>query len=450
MARAARVRGWAAAGLLWAAGAAVAAGGQEPSVPALLRDASSSDAARRREALAALLLRAPRLDGTEARSVAAAAAGRLEGERDPDARALALTLLGRTGGGAAAEPLLRALAGETEPGPQAALVDAFADLPAEAVAEPLSRVCFGDGNVTARTLGAAALGRVPGDRALRALLALGETTLPWPVAAAVVESMGLRGDRRAVDLAVARLADPDPAVRVAARIAAERLLGRDLGDDPAAWRGAWQAEREGWVPPGSRPPVEGALSAPTLHVDVRTVARFYDVPVAGRRVAFVMDCSQSMWGGKMETAKAELLAAIKGLRPGQRFALVFFNERVWTWREAPAPATPAMKWSAAEAVAALPTRSYTNIHDSLERAFGWCGEGRFAVADPPGLDELFFLSDGEPNRGRLRDPERIAEAVAGWNARGRVRIHTVALGEHPAALLARLAADGGGTAVRRP
>jgi hypothetical protein len=98
----------------------------------------------------------------------------------------------------------------------------------------------------------------------------------------------------------------------------------------------------------------------------------------------------------------------------------------------------------------LPTKSNTNIHYSLERAFAWTGQGRWAVADPPGLDEIFFLTDGLPNRGKTKDPEKIAEAVRGWNGAARLRLHTVALGERTdSALLERLAAENGGKSARR-
>jgi hypothetical protein len=157
-----------------------------------------------------------------------------------------------------------------------------------------------------------------------------------------------------------------------------------------------------------------------------------------------------MWGEKTETARAELEAAVKGLRSTQRFGVVLFNEKVWLWREALTPATPAQKWAFTRTLPDLPTKSYTNIHDSLERAFGWAGVGRWAVADPPGIDEIFFLTDGEPNRGKTRDPDAIAGAVRGWNASARARVHTVALGDRPAGgLLERLAAENGGRTVRR-
>ena len=442
--------------VLAAAAPALPGGDAPPDASALLGALRSGDPARRREALEAVLLRVREMPAGEAERLRGPLVDLLPVEREAVTRALAIRALGRLGGAAAAEPLLRALAVEEEPAPQAALVEAFADLPAEAVARPLSRLAFSDPDPRVGALAAQALGRVPGEGALRALLALSGTTRPWPVQAAVVLSLGLRDAPEAVDRALAALRAGDPAVSAAAREAGAALLGEDLGPDPEEWDARWAESRAGWkrgIP--LRPPGEvqeaPAVSAPAPAPESRSVARFYDIPVLGGRVAFVLDCSQSMWGPKMEAAQAEAGAAVKGLRSGQRFGVVLFNERAWTWREDLVPASPALKWAFVRTLPDLPTKSYTNIHDSLERAFGWVGEGRWAVADPPGLDEVFFLTDGLPNRGRLKDPDGIAAAARGWNARARVRLHCVAVGERSAQdLLRRLAEENGGAFVRRP
>ena len=403
----------------------------------------SEDAAKRREALSALLLKARSLPAAEEAKARAALEDLLPREKDEPARALAVRALGMLGGESALAPLLRRMAVEEDPGPQAALLDAFGDLPSAATAAALARTAFGNGEVRERALAAEALGRVAGEESLKALLAMAATTHPWPVQSAVLRGLALRRDPRAADAAVKALRSADPAVRAAAREAAEAILGADHGDDPAAWEKA----REAWKP-GAAAPAD--LSAAAPRPETRTTARFFDIPVSGSRVAFVLDCSQSMWGPKSELARAELEAAVKGLRGSQRFGVVLFNDRVWTWRDALVPATPAQKWAFIRTIPELPTKSYTNIHDSLERAFAWEGKGRWAVAEPPGLDEVFFLTDGLPNRGRTRDASQIAEAVRGWNAAGKVRVHTVALGERiDAALLERIASESGGKSTKR-
>jgi Mg-chelatase subunit ChlD len=445
-----RSRGLLVAALLLAAAPARGDDEKARSPAALVTSLRSEDAARRRGALEALLLGVRSMPAADEPRVRTALEELLPREQDAGVRALGVKVLGRLGGEAALAPLLRALAAEEEPAPQEALVDAFGDLPAEAAATALSRTAFGTGDPRERALAAEAMGRVAGDTALKALLALSETTHPWPVQAAVLKGLGRRTDPRAMDAAIKALRHADPAVRAAGREAAEALLGEDLGDDPAAWEKRWAEGRAAWTPPVPRPAAEEVRTIPSPRPETRTTARFYDLPVSGARVAFVVDCSQSMWGPKIESARAEMEAAVKGLRSSQRFGVVLFNEKVWTWRDVLVRATPAQKWAFVRTLPDLPTRSYTNISDSLERAFGWAGAGRWAAADPPGLDEVFLMTDGLPNRGRIRDPDRIAEAVRGWNAVPRARLHTVALGERTdATLLERLAAENGGRSTKR-
>jgi HEAT repeat protein len=424
-----------------------------PTPAALVQALKSDDGAKRRDALSALLLGVRALPKSEEARVRGALETVVAREPDPGNRALGILALARLGGEAALAPLLARLAVEEEPGPQAALVEAFGELPSASAGRALSEAAFRPPEPRAGALAAEALGRVAGDDPLRALLALAGTTHPWPVEAAVVRALGLRTDPRAVEAVIASLRDSDPAVRIAARESGEALLGEDLGEDPEAWEKRWAAVKGEWVPPSARPaaaPRPEVVTGPAPAAEVRTVARFYGLPVAGARVAFVVDCSQSMWGPKMDAAKAEMEGAVKGLRGSQRFGVVLFQDRVWTWRDDLVPATPAQKWAFVRTIPDLPTRSYTNIHDALERAFAWSGQGRWALPVPPGLDEVFFMSDGLPNRGRTREPDRIAEAVREWAGAGRVRVHAVALGERSAVdLLERIARESGGRFAKR-
>jgi hypothetical protein len=67
-----------------------------------------------------------------------------------------------------------------------------------------------------------------------------------------------------------------------------------------------------------------------------------------------------------------------------------------------------------------------------------------------GADTIFFLSDGQPNRGDVTDPVQILEEVKRWNELRRVKIHTVGVGDgHAVAFMRSLAASSGGKYVAR-
>jgi len=66
------------------------------------------------------------------------------------------------------------------------------------------------------------------------------------------------------------------------------------------------------------------------------------------------------------------------------------------------------------------------------------------------LDTIFFMSDGQANRGRITNPTQILEEVRQMNALKKVRIHTIGIGpNHDKALMSGLARLSGGTYVSR-
>ena len=135
-----------------------------------------------------------------------------------------------------------------------------------------------------------------------------------------------------------------------------------------------------------------------------TFARFFGVELRRRRVAFLIDFSQSMWGARRARAEEELVLAVKGFPSTNTFAVVLFNEKVWWFKDGPLPARPQEKLDLSRYLVEQETKSYTNIYDALEEALGLAGFGAAARVPAPGLDELVLLSDGWPNRGKITQP----------------------------------------------
>ncbi len=427
-----------------------------------LRDLRARDAARREAALRELLA-APDEDLAAAgRGVARTVEKLLLRDPEPAVRAAAAPLLARIAAADAVAPLVSAVAAERDASVPRALVAAFARVPGDAARRPLSTLAFATGDARAAALAAEALGALPEGAGRADLLALLDAAPPWAVAAGACLGLAGQRDVRVADALVRRLRHPDAAVRAAARDALVQLTGLDHGSEPRTWEDWWQAEREGFHFPeaherlGGSAPLPAAEVAPATetsdertHGDRPTFARFFDIPLTGRRVCFVIDFSQSMWGPRRDRAQQELVDAVKGLSSACTFAVVLFNERVWWFGDGPLPARPQHKL---DLVAYLPeqeTKSYTNIYDALEQALGLLGVGPAARSPAPGVDDIVLLSDGAPNRGRIKDVERIVEAVTTLNA-GRARIHTVSLGEEELPLLPALAAQNGGRHVHHP
>lgn len=123
------------------------------------------------------------------------------------------------------------------------------------------------------------------------------------------------------------------------------------------------------------------------------------------------------------------------LEAGTRFNVVAFATAADVWSEGPVRAT----W-----------RNKARLRDWIEEwhANGWTNAGAALALglEQPGVDTLFFLTDGLPTVGET-DPERLLEQVrlAQLGLHERVRVHTIAFFLPQAeAFLSRLAATNNG------
>jgi hypothetical protein len=362
-------------------------------------------------------------------------------------------VLARTEGDDAIAPLLAAVAAERDAEAERKLPEAFEELPGDAARKAVAQVAFDVADPRRAALAAEALGHLPQDAGLDDLLALLDSAPHWAVATGACLGLGRIADLRAIPALLLRLRHPDPSVRSAARESLVRLTGQDQGTDPVKWETWWKAAKPEFRFPdrGTSGPAmrrDGTADRPTGDGDA-TFARFFGVELKRRRIAFDIDFSQSMWGARRARAEEELVAAVKGLPSTSTFAVVLFNEKVWWFRDGPLPARPQEKLDLGVYLAEQVTKSYTNIYDALEDTLGLAGIGPAARVPEPGLDELVLLSDGCPNRGKLKEPAKILEAIRALNG-GRVVIHAVALGDAPGELLPALARENGGKFVSCP
>jgi Ca-activated chloride channel homolog len=155
-------------------------------------------------------------------------------------------------------------------------------------------------------------------------------------------------------------------------------------------------------------------------------------------LAFVLDRSGSMAGGKIEKAREAVIHGIRALRPEDRFAVVAYDDKV----EIVVPSTAATveaRAAAEQKVARIDDRGSTDL------CAGWlCGGEEIGLhlgADAVG--RCLLLTDGLANAG-VTDHDEIVRRVAAVRQR---RIATSAFGlgaDFDEFLLARMAEAGGG------
>ena len=184
----------------------------------------------------------------------------------------------------------------------------------------------------------------------------------------------------------------------------------------------------------------GARSTRYLHVSVRAPAA---PPREGRlplTVAFVLDRSGSMAGEKLRLAKQAVDAAVRMLRPQDRFAVVVYDDTVDTVLSTRA-ATADARLEAVERLARVQSGGATDL------ATGWL-RGCEQIAEDASSSKTvrcLLLSDGHANRG-ITDRDELGDRAAQLRA-AHVVTSTFGVGDgFDERLMTQMAHAGGGNA----
>ena len=142
--------------------------------------------------------------------------------------------------------------------------------------------------------------------------------------------------------------------------------------------------------------------------------------IQAKDIAFVIDTSGSMRGGKIEQAREALKFCVDSLHTKDRFNIYGFSTEVHPFRDGLVPADADIKAAAAEFANDMQALGGTNINQALLAAL---------EADP-GDDErpylIVFMTDGKPTVD-VTDPDRILKQIGEHNGQ-RVRFHVLGVG----------------------
>jgi len=373
----------------------------------------------------------------------------LLGDAEPRVRAAVARALGDLGRPQSVTDLAQALRLEREPPVVQALTVALRDLldvaERDASLSPLMRV----------------------DAVLAAIGALGRID-DWRVAADLVRFLDHHRVPAAVPALIevmaradARIAARDPEARGfqflkgEAHQALKAMTGAVLGSDQIdAWRSLWQSAKDTLkVVPSRRE---------ALPENATVAGGFFGIPVLGRRVVFLIDCSGSMVAPapqpgetvagpgsgptRLDVACRECWNAVKDMGPDTCFDVVVFSSRAKVWKPDLVPATPANKGALRNFLQRLRADGSTNLWEGLTVSLGLRTAMTNSKYREP-VDEVFVLSDGYPSSGEITDAAVIAARVREQNKHVGVRLNTVFIGSTPSELDAM--AQPGGDALMR-
>jgi len=192
-----------------------------------------------------------------------------------------------------------------------------------------------------------------------------------------------------------------------------RTTGKPFGSDVGAWS-KWWAEAGGKLPQAMSDPDD------SLPRDLKwspAVPKFFGMPVHAKRVLFVVDRSKSLLStrdGKtrLETLQEEFTNTLKRLPDDVSFDVIIFGDRVERWKSTLVPADSANKAAAIQAIYSLSATGRTATFDALETG----------ITLDENIEQVLFLTDGQPTAGKIIDTRAIVEAIAGMNQFRHTRI----------------------------
>ena len=172
-----------------------------------------------------------------------------------------------------------------------------------------------------------------------------------------------------------------------------------------------------------------------VHVQAPKITE--DTPRSHANLAFVLDRSGSMGGGKFELARQAAVAGIERLTEDDTFSVIVFDSTIDVVQPA-LPATPAHKRAAIRELGQIQPRGTTDLGG------GWltgCGQVAEHLLQHQ-VGRCLLLTDGHANRG-ITDPDELAQHATALRARG-VSTSTFGLGAGFDEFLLRQMADAGG------
>jgi len=298
----------------------------------------------------------------------------------------------------------------------------------------------------------------------------------WQIRVAVVESLRKLRRKVAIPALIEAMAREEGRVREDILEALQDITGVDKADNPAVWRNWWNENKDKPLAlrapsrnkKGAHRPARGGGGGAGGWRNRQAGAggtSFYGIQTKSKHIVYVLDHSGSMKGPassgestgndgtggltKIEVAKNELWKSIEQLAPDATFNILFFQTDYTVFKQKMVKANAANKRAAKRYIDDIVADGYTNIHDTLERAFQFGGQGAVDKAYKVNFDTIFFLTDGSPTAGKTTDTEEILAAVGRWNMSKRIKVHCVGIGAHNSTFLRKLSADTGGEYTSR-
>ncbi len=254
--------------------------------------------------------------------------------------------------------------------------------------------------------------------------------------------------------------------------ALRKITGYSFGGHPASWKSWYETNQNR---------LQEVIAQKAKQQDKKEGGRtttFYGIEIRSNRICFILDVSGSMSqkagrargdleisgtggkgkqdkypvnGTKLDVAKYELKKALRGLSKKVKYNIITFNHKLQIYSNSMVSATSSAKNRSRAWVHNLKPDGGTNIFDALYKGFNLAGSS-LKRNYKAGVDTIFFLTDGVPTAGRIKDTAKILTELGMRNKLRKIKIHVIGVGkagELDLDFLKKLATQNKGSFVHR-
>lgn len=284
------------------------------------------------------------------------------------------------------------------------------------------------------------------------------------VRATAVQSLRELRERDGLKALIDRLPDASWRLRYDIITALKDLTGQDFGFDVKAWFNWYQANKEKIeiMPKGNEAPADPGASRQSS-LSGETIPTFFDIPVPGRDVVFIIDFSRSMRNEaedndgkkerKVDIAIKELEGTLERFSPEVKFNIIVLSTEAARYNKRKASRIMLQATGENKKAAMKFVNSLWDRLEDIKRGRGDHYDALIEALSEPEVDTVFLLSDGRPTYGTYINNDNIIENIAGFNRFRKVVIHTIMTGnkgtKKDRELMENLAEDSNGVCISK-
>lgn len=242
-------------------------------------------------------------------------------------------------------------------------------------------------------------------------------------------------EKNSVRALIERLPDASWRLRYDIIMALKDLSGQPFGLDNKAWLNWYEANKDKI----EIIPIKQSFDLKALKSTSETIPTFFDIPILGKNIIFIIDFSGSMkydaegeankGERKIDVALKELSGTLKSLPAEAKFNIIILSTEATHYNKRKSSKTMLPATDSNKKIALNFVKSLWDILEDIKRGRGDHYDALIEAFSEPEADTVFLLSDGNPTYGTYINNENIIENISKYNRFKKIMIHTIMTGK---------------------